>query len=433
MRADADLMVYVGARWPSLVREAVLLGVHPDEAADAATDALARCRRDWDRASREENVDALVHQELVRAAGRRLRTPEATRERTARGLLVLAPPDLDDLKRRESENNRAMLRRVGIAAVPLLVLVGAGAYVATSGDATGEGAIGNVDVTREENPAPGVVWYADGKIHLAHQVLSIDGVRDMTRIGDGVVYGDDDGRVVYAADDGSRTVLGHKDPDAPVVATDENGWAAWIDIGSHGPTVVVKEAQSGNAIGRFRVRDGARVVAVDGTSVYFMDAGGAYQRSPQGSRFPQYADQFDMNTVDLGQLELLDVRSRIDAFQVAPGTIQVVQSVFDQALDLPGRGAVLSPDGTIVATRLMGTVDRLTIYDTRSGGELPNGLAVDDRVLAVAPGDRNTIAYVVDPAGSDTELELRTCDLDSTVCQVAARIPDDSGMPLLAR
>ena len=30
MRADADFMVYVAARWPSLVKEAVLLGVPPE-------------------------------------------------------------------------------------------------------------------------------------------------------------------------------------------------------------------------------------------------------------------------------------------------------------------------------------------------------------------------------------------------------------------
>src|SRR3954469_8821338 len=121
MRADADLMVYVAARWPSLVKEAVRLGVHPDEAADAATDALARCRRGWDRASREESVDALVHEELVRGAGRRPRTPEATRDPAARRLLVLAPPDLEDLRRRDRDNRRAALRRAGILAVPLLL------------------------------------------------------------------------------------------------------------------------------------------------------------------------------------------------------------------------------------------------------------------------------------------------------------------------
>ena len=31
-------------------------------------------------------------------------------------------------------------------------------------------------VAREENPAPGVVWYADGRLHLDHVVLTVDGI-----------------------------------------------------------------------------------------------------------------------------------------------------------------------------------------------------------------------------------------------------------------
>jgi hypothetical protein len=54
-------------------------------------------------------------------------------------------------------------------------------------------------------------------------------------------------------------------------------------------------------------------------------------------------------------------------------------------------------------------------------------------VVSVTPGGRLTIAYVIDPAGSDGELLLRTCDIQKAVCRVAARIPDDSGTPVLAR
>src|SRR4051794_18931277 len=127
MRADSDLMVYVAARWPSLVKEAVRLGVPPDEAPATATEALARCRRSWARASREASVEALVHDELARAASRRSRTPEASREQAARELLVLAPPDLDDLKRQESENDRRVLKSGGgDAGSPVVGAGGAG-------------------------------------------------------------------------------------------------------------------------------------------------------------------------------------------------------------------------------------------------------------------------------------------------------------------
>src|SRR4051794_3086706 len=97
MRADADLMVYVAARWPALVREAVLLGVPPDQAADAVTDALARCRGEWRRSSSGEDVDALVEEELGWAVGRRPVTPPQTRAQAAEELLVLAPPTMPDL------------------------------------------------------------------------------------------------------------------------------------------------------------------------------------------------------------------------------------------------------------------------------------------------------------------------------------------------
>src|SRR4051812_29859691 len=134
MRADADLMVYVAARWPSLVREAVLLGVPPDQAAEAATDALSRCRRAWGSVSRAGDVDALVRDALVRQAARQPRTAEGTREQDARELLVLAPPTLDELRRRERAKDRAALRRTALVAVPvLLVATVAGWYVATHG------------------------------------------------------------------------------------------------------------------------------------------------------------------------------------------------------------------------------------------------------------------------------------------------------------
>jgi hypothetical protein len=430
MRADADFMVFVAARWPALVKQAVLLGVPPQDAPDAVTDALARCRRGWGRASREEDVDALVRHELVAAAGRRPRTDEGTREEAAQELLVLAPPILEDFKHQESENNRAILRRAARIAIPLLlVAAGAGAYFATYDDdgkppAPDADTLENAAISQEDNPAPGVFWYADGQLHLDHAVLAVEGLRDMTRVGTGVVYGDDKGRVVYTADDGSRQVLGHKDPDVPVAATDENGWAAWVDTGGEKTAIVVKEAATGNEVGGLPVDPGTRVVAVDGNAVYYVDTEGAHSLLPTGP-----------NTVPVTPAELLDVRSRIRAFQVDPGTIQVVQSYFDVEFNLPGQGAVLSPDGNTVATLLPGSDDLVAVYDTRSGAQLQNGVVGRDHVVAFAPGDRLTMTYVIAPSGASPghELQLRTCDLNSTICTIAAHIPNLGGTPVLAR
>src|SRR4051794_35493223 len=118
MRADADFMVFVVARWPALVREAVLLGVRPEEAPEATAEALARCRSGWGRASQEEDVDALVAEELARAAARRPGTDARGRVEQSRQLLVLAPPTLEDLRQRQTVHRRAALRRAAVLGVP---------------------------------------------------------------------------------------------------------------------------------------------------------------------------------------------------------------------------------------------------------------------------------------------------------------------------
>src|SRR4029079_8560926 len=252
-------------------------------------------------------------------------------------LLVLAPPTLEELRHQESANNRATVRRAALVAIPLL-LVGAGAAVylgATGGDRkpADDGVLENAAISQEENPAPGVVWYADGQLHLDHTVLAVEGLKDMTRIGNGVVYGDDQGRVVYAADDGSREVLGHKDPEVPVAATDETGWAGWVETGEGQTKVKVKEAATGNTVTSAVVDAGAEVVAVDGDSVYYVDIAGAHVLLPGGRPAVQTVPPRD----------LLDGRSRIRAFQLDQKAIEVVQSYFSVQFQLPGLGAELAP------------------------------------------------------------------------------------------
>ncbi len=429
MRADADFMVYVGARWPSLLREAVLLGCPPELAAEAATDALARCRRGWERASREEDVDQLVRGELATACARRptgAASDEDRREQAER-LVVLAPPSLDELRAQEREVQVRIAKRAAVVLVPVLLLVAGLTWWTTRDDGAEQPSpeLQAAAVTRAENPAAGVTWWANGELHLDHVVLAVAGLRDMTRLGSGaVVYGDDKGRVVYIVDDGARTVLGHKDSDVPVAATAENGWAAWVDPTGEEPRLRVHDAATGHQLASLTTDASARVIAVDGDVVYFVDAEGSHALIPRGTMIP------------VGPDGLFDVRSRIRGFQISPATIQVVQSYFNVEFTLPGRGVGLSPDGNLVVTRLgEGDDSDLAVYDTRSGAELLNGLADTDVALAVAPGPRETIAYVVSQGGleSGRDLQLRTCDLRTSLCRIVARIPDDGSTPVLAR
>jgi RNA polymerase sigma-70 factor (sigma-E family) len=56
---------YVAARWPRLVRAAVLLGCTPHEAEDVVQTALTRCLVKWSKVQHADDRDAYVHRILV--------------------------------------------------------------------------------------------------------------------------------------------------------------------------------------------------------------------------------------------------------------------------------------------------------------------------------------------------------------------------------
>ncbi len=75
MERDEDYTAYVTARWPALVRSAVLLGCSRHDAEDLVQTALARCYRSWERVRRADDRDAYVYRVLVNchASSRRRR------------------------------------------------------------------------------------------------------------------------------------------------------------------------------------------------------------------------------------------------------------------------------------------------------------------------------------------------------------------------
>ena len=65
MSRNDEFGEYVAARWPRLVRSAVLLGCSPAEAEDVVQTALMRCLVHWRKVERADDRDAYVHRILV--------------------------------------------------------------------------------------------------------------------------------------------------------------------------------------------------------------------------------------------------------------------------------------------------------------------------------------------------------------------------------
>lgn len=65
MKRDEDFSAYASARWPALVRSAVLLGCSLQEAEDLAQTTLMRCYVSWATVAKADDQDAYVFRVLV--------------------------------------------------------------------------------------------------------------------------------------------------------------------------------------------------------------------------------------------------------------------------------------------------------------------------------------------------------------------------------
>ncbi|MET7391919.1 SigE family RNA polymerase sigma factor [Dactylosporangium sp. NPDC005572] len=67
MERDEDFSAYASARWPALVRSAVLLGCAVQDAEDLAQTALMRCYVSWARVVQADDRDSYVYRILLNA------------------------------------------------------------------------------------------------------------------------------------------------------------------------------------------------------------------------------------------------------------------------------------------------------------------------------------------------------------------------------
>jgi hypothetical protein len=277
-------------------------------------------------------------------------------------------------------------------------------------------------------------------------------VTDVAEVDDGAVVGDQTGAVRFVAPDGTVTELGHKVPREPLVASDDTGWAAWVDPSGDTPELVVYDVTAGSELAR-------RALSATGPPAWAAPGGprlGSDESHPialDRDRLSYAALDGDWTwTVPNAGAELVDPPDLVDVavatrvWQVDRDTLRIVQPLFSVELEVTGSGAQISPDALYVLTRVRTPIDQfgtVLAYDARSGDRLWTGLRSDEVAVVASPGLYGTVTYVVgrreDMPGAgefvrtsfSAPWELRTCSLDERICTTLGKIPLTGTLPVL--
>jgi len=438
MRRGDEFATWLAARWPAFVRTLVYLGHPQTDAERAAREAVARALPAWDRERRDGDVDVLVYRAVIEehdrvqrrhdrpaeapveehdvppGLGDRLERrreleahlatlPEQERVRTVlvhvAGLtddevddvlgwagaappLPMSGPDVRDaceavpappapvagvLARSRSRRRTAWTRGAAVAAVVAAVLAGTTWW--TSGDGPDRG-----EVHPADNPLP-VPWYADGRLHLARVVVDVAGVEVLLAVPDGVVYSDDEGRVVHVDDAGGQRQIGETVPGSRLVVEPDNGWVAWADPGDGDPELVVHDTLAGAEVGRRSLAapgaGGEPVgdhgpVAVDDERVYYSSPDGDFAWEPLID--VSYALSGTMvDTAEDSRITRSDGVLRVTPLPYRTGTAVVAD---DARLTHDGRYAFAVRD------------EALRVYDVETGRPTPGMYAPSDKAVA---------------------------------------------------
>jgi hypothetical protein len=364
------------------------------------------------------------------------------------------PPPLEAFRERAAHEQRRRRRRgtrqVAAAGAVLVLLVTA-SWIGTRSDGDSVARAQPV-VTMVENPAD-IAWWADGSLHLANVTVEVPPSGQppdhLTQINGGAVYGDDTGAVAFAGDDGEVTRIGTKAVGAPLVASDESGWVAWVDPRDGSPELVVydltaREVLASRPLPSVGTRGdgleaGSHPIAIDGDKVFYAADDGEHAWTlPDGA------------TERVEPPGLLAAAHGTRVWQVDPTTITMVQPFFSLSFNRAGSGAQMSPDGNRVMTRTSragegGAAAAVHLYDTRSGESLWTGLTRRDVPIAAALGPETEVTYLLayrdDESrrnafvrqSSSSPVELRTCDHEARRCRLVAQIPLVGAAPVLAR
>jgi hypothetical protein len=471
MRVDVDFESYAAARWHLVVRTLVLLGVPPGHAATLARQAFARRRAEWSHQDAFDDLDAelyrtafdLKHHDdtawwaeppfddelwtelepeldrltqaqrewlvlrhvaeltepcLAAVVGEadvpaRSGVPTGDRLRDAARSIPVQPPDLEHLVEVAAEQRRHRRRR-GFALAALLTVAGVVSLLVTvaardDGDESPTRVLDRVPVERAPTGSA-VGWYYDGRLHLEEVILDLPDVRTVATINDGAVYTDDGGRLVQVNDQGQRTVLATIGDDGTFTASDDDGLVAWLPE-EEDAELVVRNLTVRTEIERVAVHGHGEVIAIDAGSVFFRDERGDHEVTLETGEVEQQ-----------GTDNLIDVSSKVRAFQEGSDTVRVVQPVGDIDHAWPGEGAQLSEEGLFVLTW---TQSGFAIHDTRSGDEVAPDVGPGPDTLAAEFGPQNTITYLeLETAAPSGVVVVRTCSLGLVFLPSGQRAPE---------
>lgn len=468
---------YAAARWPLLVRVALLLGAPAGLAEDLAADALSRLGRDWRRLRSDGDPDSEVLNLVVAAWAERRRTPWweehpsqpapadlaaldrlPTPERTAlvlqhlgdlhvggpaspagaglpaidparwvaaRSLLVTAPvPGRAELaqvgRRRRARRTRLAVVPVAALALVLLVAVLATAVLRQGGGAGETLPRALAPVAVDEGPDASTTWYADGALHLGAAQVPARGLLAVVDVPDAAVYVDRAGRVVRVALDGDRLLLGRSDDATSLVASADGTRIAWTDTSGGQRRLTVADASDGGSRSTRRIAadDDTRPVGVDDDRVWLAGTDGASVWRPGTAALQPVPSGLRAVT---GALAVYGPTTRDAAVRLVR-LDRAGRPLDDQPLELLGDEAVAAPSGHLVLSRTTGGQVRVLGLDPLR--PLPSGVDRGEVVLDMSVGPDDQVAYVVGrvvdrPRGTDFLRSSETGNVALRTCTVS--------------
>jgi hypothetical protein len=337
-------------------------------------------------------------------------------------------------------------RLVALATAGVLVVVGLATWAGARQGAGPEPAAEPTGIERVENPAD-TAWWASGVLHLAHVTVDLPGVEQVAGLGDGAVVGDDEGNVVLVDGDGVTTTIGRQVPGAPLVASEHQGWAVWVDPQDRAPQLVVYDVAARQTLAirelpfngsRWGPLDqGSYPIAVDADQVYFADQGGDWAWAPEKAGLADADGLLDVSAATMVRRDGVD-------------RIRMIQPFFNVEYVRRGRGAQISPGGEYVLTRttsarFAGEFGPVLVYDTRSGDRIWTGLEPREVAMVASLGPDDEVTYVIAHRSGERQdveftrfsyngpYDMRTCHLGEHTCFEVTTIPQTGTLPILAR